>query len=651
MSKLAIMPGSTSQILYLFIQDSSVTTGAGLTGLAYNTGSLTAYYVRPGGSATSITLATQTATGAYSSGGFVAVDGTNMPGVYRFDPPDAALASGVRSVLIMLKGAANMAPCLLEIDLNAQVNTTHVGGTLQTAGDIMADTNDIQSRLPAALVSGRMDVSVGAIAANAITAAATASDFGVEIAAAVWDRVITGANHNITNSAGKRLREITNSVVTSGTAQGGGTASITLASAASSTDGTYDPAIVRISAGTGLGQARLIIQYVGSTRVASVDRDWRVVPDSSSEYEIVASQNLISTNEGLATAGGANTITLNANASATTDAYRGQVVVLRTGTGQDQARLITAYNGTTKVATVGEAWSVNPASGTGYIIWPLGRALVAELTDAAISSIGAGGGLITSGTAAGIASGTITLASGHGISDTTVLVVLTGGTNADGKSRMATYSGTGDVFNVDPAWNATVNGNAETTPSGTITYEVYPYPAMPSTNVPAVDVTSLGGSAQSATDLKDFADAGYDPSTNKVQGVVLTDTVTTYTGNTPQTGDSFARIGATGSGLTSLPTLTQLNTTRYIKNTASQRVYFTLVDSTDHVTRETGITVTAQRSLDGASFGSATGTVTEVGNGVYYLSTTTADTNADDIVFRFTGTGCDPVELHVVTAS
>lgn len=32
-----------------------------------------------------------------------------------------------------------------------EVNTTHVAGTSQTAGDIIADTNDIQSRLPAAL--------------------------------------------------------------------------------------------------------------------------------------------------------------------------------------------------------------------------------------------------------------------------------------------------------------------------------------------------------------------------------------------------------------------------------------------------------------------------------------------------------------------
>jgi len=41
-----------------------------------------------------------------------------------------------------------------------------------------------------------------------------------------------------------------------------------------------------------------------------------------------------------------------------------------------------------------------------------------------------------------------------------------------------------------------------------------------------VDVVKIGGDTQSATDLKDFADAGYDPSTNKVQGVVLVDTVT-----------------------------------------------------------------------------------------------------------------------------
>lgn len=43
--------------------------------------------------------------------------------------------------------------------------------------------------------------------------------------------------------------------------------------------------------------------------------------------------------------------------------------------------------------------------------------------------------------------------------------------------------------------------------------------------------------------------------------VTLTDTLTTYTGNTPQTGDSYARIGLNGAGLTSLaPASTALST-------------------------------------------------------------------------------------------
>jgi hypothetical protein len=134
MAKLSMRPGSTSQTVYIFVQDSSVTTGAGLTGLAFNTGSLTAYYVRPLGSATAITLATQTVTGAWSSGGFVEVSSANMPGLYRLDIPDAALATGVRSVAILLKGAANMSPCVLEIDLNAEANTVAISGTDLTTG-------------------------------------------------------------------------------------------------------------------------------------------------------------------------------------------------------------------------------------------------------------------------------------------------------------------------------------------------------------------------------------------------------------------------------------------------------------------------------------------------------------------------------------
>lgn len=71
------------------------------------------------------------------------------------------------------------------------------------ATTIQADTDDIQTRLPAALVGGRMDSSVGAMAAAVVTAAAIATDAidadalaadaGAEIADAVLDEVVEGA--------------------------------------------------------------------------------------------------------------------------------------------------------------------------------------------------------------------------------------------------------------------------------------------------------------------------------------------------------------------------------------------------------------------------------------------------------------------------
>lgn len=116
--KLTVKKGTTNKILHVFISDSSSTTGAGLTGLLFNSASLVAYYVRPGSAtATQIALATISTLGSWETGGFKEFDATNMPGVYEFHLPDAVLASGVDNVIIMLKGATNMAPLPMEIQL------------------------------------------------------------------------------------------------------------------------------------------------------------------------------------------------------------------------------------------------------------------------------------------------------------------------------------------------------------------------------------------------------------------------------------------------------------------------------------------------------------------------------------------------------
>lgn len=131
--KLARKAGSTSNIFQVFIQDSSSTTGAGLTALTNASGSLTAYYHRDTDTtATAIILVTMTV-GTFTASGFKEIDATNMPGWYQFCPPDAALASGAKSVGFHLKGASNMAPLPIEVDLDAQVDVTHWNGTAVSA--------------------------------------------------------------------------------------------------------------------------------------------------------------------------------------------------------------------------------------------------------------------------------------------------------------------------------------------------------------------------------------------------------------------------------------------------------------------------------------------------------------------------------------
>ncbi|CAN5264857.1 hypothetical protein BH10PLA2_BH10PLA2_00790 [soil metagenome] len=188
MAKLSILAGATSQSINVFIQDSSATTGVGLTGLAFNTASLVAYYTFAGANATAtaITLATLAAVNsAFSSGGFKEIDATNMPGVYRLDIPNAALATSKgRSVVVMLKGATNMAPCVAEIELTGWDNQDAVHGGLSCLPNTACTTN--ASLLTSgtgtdqlSVASGRTDL--GKILGTAVSSPATAGILDVNV--------------------------------------------------------------------------------------------------------------------------------------------------------------------------------------------------------------------------------------------------------------------------------------------------------------------------------------------------------------------------------------------------------------------------------------------------------------------------------------
>ena len=234
---LQILGGSTSQTVRLFIQDTSKTDGSGLTGLAHNTSGLTAYYAKgPTGAATAITLVSQTPTGAWTSGGFCAVDGTNMAGVYRLDIPNAALDSEVETI-IMLRGAANMAPTPLRV----------IGGKLQANAVTVADKTGYS--LSAGGVTGVTDgVWNAALSSYTVNGSFGARIMRTDSASAGNGAKVTGAGHVAAD-----IHELQAGVIQSTHFSTGAVDANALAS----------DAVVEIRTGLGLASANLDTQLSG----------------------------------------------------------------------------------------------------------------------------------------------------------------------------------------------------------------------------------------------------------------------------------------------------------------------------------------------------------------------------------------------------
>jgi hypothetical protein len=200
-----------------------------------------------------------------------------------------------------------------------------------------------------------------------------AGDSAAVVADAVWDEILTGATHNIATSAGRRLREIAGVAILTGTAQAGSSTTITLAAGASATNGIFNRNLIVLVSGTGAGQTRTIADYNGSTKVSIIDRNWRVTPDATSEYQILADDTPLVVDHGVAQAGTSNTITLRDYASSIDDVYLCNIIAIIGGTGRGQARLVGSYNGTTKVITIcGENWVTTPDSTSVYAMIPYG---------------------------------------------------------------------------------------------------------------------------------------------------------------------------------------------------------------------------------------------------------------------------------------
>lgn len=321
--------------------------------------------------------------------------------------------------------------------------------------------------------------------------------FNIQTVAAIW-LTPTTAGRTLDVSAGGEAGVDWGNVGSPTTAVGlsGTTISTTQAVASvSGAVGSVSGAVGSVASG-GIAAASFAAGAIDAAAIANAAID---------RATFAADTGLQTIRSNTAAAGAAGTITLDAAASSVDDFYNDTIVLITGGTGVGQVRRIRDYVGGTQVATVVPNWATNPNGTSTFAILSATSAWDETLADHLDS--GSTGSALNSAGAAGDPWAT---------------------------ALPGAYAAGTAGFIVGTELDAAVSSRLAPTAAGR-----------------TLDVAATG---EAGLDFDNIHDAsGAHTLTNiRVPNVTLTDTVTTYTSNTPQTGDSFGRIGAAGAGLTAL---------------------------------------------------------------------------------------------------
>lgn len=182
---------------------------------------------------------------------------------------------------------------------------------------------------------------------------------------------------------------------------------------------------------------------------------------------------------------------------------------------------------------------------------------------------------------------------------------------------------------------------------------------------------AISGSATAANNLElDYIVTGYAKAASTIGTCTTnTDMVGTDSASTHSAADVWAVGTKELTGFTGQPRidlfgddedidasvstrLTKLDSVAlgFTKNAITNNIPFPMVLAADHVTPATGLTVAGERSIDGASFGAVTGSISETGDGMYQLDASAADMNGDIIVFKFDEATADDVKVTIKTS-
>ena len=188
-------------------------------------------------------------------------------------------------------------------------------GANTTAPSTPANVTDardaVLAKLPAALVGGKIDASVGAyqsgltplqplvsgrqLAVSATTGKVTAEavELGSTATAAlvdlIWDEPLTGATHNVATSSGKRLRQTTAfQQIDSTVIDASATTTTFVTGLTSSVDNFYNDSMIVFTDGALAGQVRAIYDYIGATKTIVLEEALTSAPVNGVAFAIVS---------------------------------------------------------------------------------------------------------------------------------------------------------------------------------------------------------------------------------------------------------------------------------------------------------------------------------------------------------------------------
>lgn len=601
------------------------------------------------------------------------MDATNAKGYYLYDLTQAetnadtllfsAKSSTANIVVIGAPATVFTNPpnfTATSIDSNGRVDLIKVAGTTQTARDLGASV-----LLSSGTGTGQLSLSAGTVLLQAtqtgvtiptvtnLTNAPTAGDFTATMKTSIGTAVAASAVASVTGNVGGNVTGSVGSVT-------GAVASVT-----GNVGGNVTGSVGSVASG-GITEASFATTAGGFKSLGIVD-------------------------QGTAQAATGTTLQLRSAAAFADDELIGAVILINTATtGAGQARVITDYVGSTDTATV-DTWTTTPTGTITYKVFgaPPGSATApipasldatqfakffsvdsgtvygSAVAGSVVKEIAdnAGGSSLTVGA---IADGVWDeLLSGHAISGSAGAGLSAAGSAGDPWSTAlpgAYGSGTAGKIIGDNI-NATISSRASPTniTAGTITTVTNLTNAPTAGDFTAAMKTSIGTAvaASAVASVTGNVGGNVTGSVGSVVGAVgsVTGAVGSVTGLTASNLDATvsSRLASAGytapdnTSITAIKAKTDNLPSGIQKNTALNNFEFLMVLTSDHYTAGTGLTITAQRSLDGAAFSACANSATEVSNGVYKINLAAGDLNANIVTLLFTATGADARVITLAT--